>query len=282
MITFKKIYESIFHSFRVNGASILLWELKQEGIEKAIIVQRSWIYGLFVNIIVVILIILMIIQFYLKKEAYTSDIFFDTVSVVLFINTIGLIISGFFFLRFYKKNHKRLYSSLKWEKESEIEPIINIGDHVFTHFFNQMTGSYFIAIILLAINLYYYVFISPIAFGFLSFGDVCISVIQVVLMAYYRRRIIDLQMDYIIVIPGRVYFIDQTWVYKRVQTLRWYANIRLITSSFPNFFASLLNYGSIEIITKNDFSVETNVFHMHYIDNPIEIVNQMNQFLKPT
>ncbi len=87
-------------------------------------------------------------------------------------------------------------------------------------------------------------------------------------------------MDYIIVIPNRLYFIDQMGIFKRSQSIKWVTNIRLITSSYPNFLGSLCNYGTIEVMVKGDTPAISTSYHMRYVDNPIEIVNQINQLIE--
>lgn len=61
---------------------------------------------------------------------------------------------------------------------------------------------------------------------------------------------IDLEMDYILVIPNRIYFVDQIGIYERSQSIKWVTNIRLITSNYPGFLGSLCNYGTIEVAVK--------------------------------
>lgn len=87
---------------------------------------------------------------------------------------------------------------------------------------------------------------------FSAISEIFFLIVQIILVGYYRRRMIDLEMDYIIIIPNRVYFVDQIGIHKRTQSIKWVTNIRLITSSFPNLLGSLCNYGTIEIVVRND------------------------------
>lgn len=59
MITFRKIYELLFSSFRVSNSRDLLNELEQEKTEKIIIIKRSWIYGLFMSFIFILIVIIL-------------------------------------------------------------------------------------------------------------------------------------------------------------------------------------------------------------------------------
>ena len=91
---------------------------------------------------------------------------------------------------------------------------------------------------------------------------------------------IDLEMDYVLIIPNRVYFIDQIGIHKRTESIKWVTNIRLITSSYPNFLGSLFNYGTIEIIVKSDTPAIATTYHMRYVDHPTETVNQINTLIE--
>ncbi len=59
MITFRKIHEFIFSSFQVNNMSQFLHDLEVEKVEKVIIVKRSWIFGLFMSLIFIIVLAIM-------------------------------------------------------------------------------------------------------------------------------------------------------------------------------------------------------------------------------
>lgn len=279
MITFRRIYESLFHSFRTLGGTIFLDELQTENIQKVIVIQRSWIYGFFVSLLLPIIIGISGVDawYILTSPVSIPRVFLLGFGGIILISTIGLSLAGIIFLRYYRKSHKKLFEINEASDLSSIRDNINMSDRVFAHFFSQITGVYFISIFTL-IFLIWITLISGSAFAFTGITLIFVTLIQCILIVYYRRKMIDLQMDYIFVVPGKVYFIDQKGISERTEAMRLYTNLRLVVSSYPNWLGSLMNYGSIEIVAKNDFNT-LNSFNMHYIDRPAETVVQINRFI---
>ena len=280
MITFKRIYESLFHSFRTLGGTMFLDELTTENIQKVVVIQRSWIYGFFVSLLLPIIMGISGADawYILTSPASIPRILLLSFGGIMLMNMIGLSLAGVIFLRYYRKSHKKLFEINQASDLSTVRSNINMSDRVFAHFFSQITGAYFISIITLLI-LIWITLVSGSTFVFTGLILTFLTLVQCILIVYYRRKMIDLQMDYIFVVPGKVYFIDQKWVSERTEAMRLYSNLRLVVSSFPNWFGSFMNYGSIEIVAKNDFTTTMNSFNMHYIDRPVETVRQINQFI---
>lgn len=113
---------------------------------------------------------------------------------------------------------------------------------MFARFFNRVTLGYFLFIVATLFEVYYLVFVSGNYASFVPYLDILLLLIQVLLIAYYRARMIDLEMDYILVIPGKVYFIDQIGVHTNMQTLQLMSNIKIIQSSYPNFLGSFFDF----------------------------------------
>ena len=141
MITFRAIYEKLFHSFRTMSATNFLDELKSEKIEKVIILQRSWIYGLFVNLLLPIIIVISVIDFSLIRtyEIVTLHPLFLIVGGLFILSSLGLTVTGIAFLRFYRENHRRLYEITETSDIALVRANILMSDRVFSHFFNQIT-----------------------------------------------------------------------------------------------------------------------------------------------
>jgi hypothetical protein len=49
--------------------------------------------------------------------------------------------------------------------------------------------------------------------------DTLVILIEIALLRQYRKRMIDLEMDYNIVIPGKIFFINQSGLLSSIQTL---------------------------------------------------------------
>lgn len=107
MITFRKIYEFIFSSFRIGNMSSFLDELDQEKIHKLIVIKRSWIYGFFVNLIFVIILGVMGVNIYFIAMSYSSPLLAYIMIGLVVINVIFGVISSILYLSRFRKIHKK-------------------------------------------------------------------------------------------------------------------------------------------------------------------------------
>jgi hypothetical protein len=280
MITFRKIYEIIFSSFRVSNSRDLLNELEQEKVENIIIIKRSWIYGLFMSLIFILILITLGINISLMIINYSSlYIFYGFVGVIV-INVILIIYSGIRYVIRFRKAHDRKSMLTGVHDIAIVKTAIQEEEIIFNSFFNQITLNYFLFFIITIGYLYYLIIWNGEFTNPYSLAELFFLIIQIILVGFYRRHMIDLEMDYVLVVPNRVYFVDQIGIHRRTQSIKWVTNIRLITSSYPNFLWSLCNYGTIEVIVKNDTPAIAESYHMRYVNNPIEIVNQINMLIE--
>lgn len=79
--------------------------------------------------------------------------------------------------------------------------------------------------------------------------DVLIISLEVVFLKMYRKRMMDLEMDYNIVVPGKIYFVNQSGVLSTIQTIES-DKIKTVKSSFPSKIASFFDYGTVDILTE--------------------------------
>ncbi len=280
MITFRKIYELLFSSFRVSNSRDLLNELEQEKTEKIIIIKRSWIYGLFMSFIFILIVIILGININLIIINHSSlYILYGFVGIII-INVIWIIYSGIRYVIRFRKAHNRKSMLTGVHDIATVKTAIQEEEIIFNSFFNQITFNYFLFFIITIWYLYHLIIWNGDFTNPYSLAELLFLIIQIILVGFYRRQMIDLEMDYVLVMPNRVYFVDQIWIHRRTQSIKWVTNIRLITSSYPNFLWSLCNYGTIEVIVKNDTPAIAESYHMRYVANPIEIVNQINMLIE--
>ncbi len=185
------------------------------------------------------------------------------------------------YLYFFRKLHKRDGILAGTHDIIPIKAAIQKEESAFISFFNQITTSYILMILVTLFNVYYTLYLDVNPFGIATVSEVFFYGIQIYLIHSYRNQMINLEMDCVIIVPNRVYFINQIGVYKRTQTIKWVNNIRIISSSYQGFFGSLFNYGAIEIMIKGDTPALAITYHMRYVDQPIEIVNQINVLIEP-
>lgn len=198
-------------------------------------------------------------------------------------NISHIIYSGFLYLIYFRHTHHdgNLIQEI-WTMEINAHREAEI----FTRFFNHVTVSYFLFIILVLLEIAYLLWIVPDYTDTMVWVHITFLSLLIGFIALYRRRMIDLDMDYVVVVPGKLYFIDQVGVHRGNQTLKLVKDILIIKGSYASFIGSFLNYGTIEISTKFDRDIMVSdtpnlldMLHMHYVQGPIETANAMNQIL---
>lgn len=281
MISFKRIYELIFKSFRIRSASHFLDELSKEKIHAMIIIKRSWIYGFFVSLIFLLILIVLLINIYFISIHYTSlIILYILMGWISYCIILGVYTSIRYLYQF-RKLHRRDGALTGIHDIELIKTTIKEEEEAFISFFNQITTSYILMILMVICNIYYISYLDPKPFDMITFGEIFFFLVQIALIHYYRKYMIDLEMDYVIIIPNRVYFIDQIAIYKRNETIKWVSNIRVISSTYQWILGSIFDYGTIEIMIKWDTPALVMTYHMRFVDQPIAIVNQINLLIEP-
>ena len=79
--------------------------------------------------------------------------------------------------------------------------------------------------------------------------DTLVIIIEIYFLRYFRKRMMDLEMDYNVVVPGKMYFVNQSGILSTIQTIES-DKIKTVQSSFPSKIASFFNYGTINILTE--------------------------------
>ncbi len=93
----------------------------------------------------------------------------------------------------------------------------------------------------------------------------------------YRKHMIDLEMDFNVVVQGKMFFINQSGVLSNTQTLES-DKIKTIKSTFPNALASFFNFGNIDILTEGDQG-SLGAMQMFYVTSPAKVVNSIQTLL---
>lgn len=90
---------------------------------------------------------------------------------------------------------------------------------------------------------------------------------------------IDLEMDFNMVVPGKIFFVNQTGVLSSVQSIES-GKIKTVRSLFPNKIASFFNYGTIDILTEGDTTDMLGTMTMYYVTDPDGVVASIQTILK--
>lgn len=79
--------------------------------------------------------------------------------------------------------------------------------------------------------------------------DTLIMIMEIVFLSMFRKRMMDLEMDYNIIVPGKVFFVNQSGVLSSIQTIES-DKIKTVRSSYPSKLASFFDYGTVDILTE--------------------------------
>lgn len=104
-------------------------------------------------------------------------------------------------------------------------------------------------------------------------------IMEMVFLKMYRKRMMDLEMDYNVVVPGKIFFVNQSGVLSSVQSLES-DKIKTVRSAFPSKIASFFNYGNVEILTEWDNQAMMGTMSMYYVTDPDGIVTDIQSLLK--
>ncbi len=84
-------------------------------------------------------------------------------------------------------------------------------------------------------------------------------------------------MDYNILVQGKIFFVNQSWLLSVIQTIEW-DKIKTVQSIFPSKLASFFNYGNIHILTEGDTAM-IGTMNMYYVTNPDKAVALIQSFI---
>ncbi len=101
--------------------------------------------------------------------------------------------------------------------------------------------------------------------------DIIVIIVEIGLLRQYRKRMMDLEMDYNVFIPWKIFFINQSSLLSTIQTIEW-EKIKTVQSIFPSKIASFFNYGTINVLTEGD-SAMIGTMSMYYVTNPDKAVS---------
>jgi len=88
----------------------------------------------------------------------------------------------------------------------------------------------------------------------------------------------DLEMDYNIVVPWKIFFVNQSGVLSSIQTIES-DKIKTVRSMFPSKIASFFNYGTVDILTEGDTQAMIGTMSMYYVTDPDWVVTNIQSLL---
>jgi hypothetical protein len=275
MFNFIRIYEALFKSFNVSADTELVSLLEADWIKNLMIIKRSWIFGLFKSWIFLLIILVMCLNVFLIYLNFEGS----TESWILIWILVFAILYWFLSVFIYFRKFKHIY----WERAiicdtASKKQQLMTWDEAFKKFFNQTIFNYFVVLWITAYIAYYIIFIAWFMKAWIyGFLNIFFLLAQIFLSIKFKKRMLDLEMDFAIVIPGKIMFYNQSNLQRSEATINS-EKIKTITSEYAWLFWSMLNYWDVTVMTEWD---EANVWEMklHYIPFPTETVYEINELL---
>lgn len=280
MINFIKIYEFFFKSsFNVRWDTELTKQYWKDWHKYALIIKRSWIYWLYTSISLVWAFFIMLVNMYLAYLSIDNETVRYTVITFLWLNILFATYSSIKYLMHFKRIS---WKSNFIEDISSLEKKSHEWDILFIRFFNQATLNYFLFIWLIVFHIINFAFnfnkweswLYQIWFWIL---DILLLSVQAWLIQRYRKRMIDLEMDFNIVIKWKIIFANQTNMISNRQTIDW-NKIKTIKSSYPSKLLAFFRVWNIEILTEWD---QNNLWamSMFFVNEPDKTVQMITKAL---
>ncbi len=207
MIPFHRIYSFLFKSFDINSETDTIKRLQSDGIERIMIIKRSWIFALAMFWIPLTILALAGANIWIALQYYSDEVLRFTLIGGVSISVMLFIISVVSYIRHFRKiydipNVRNDISTLIEELEQ--------GDRYFIRFFNQTILNQWILLGLIVWGIGYYVTHTNNDWNLMVLVDGGLLFIEWFLLGRYRKRMMDLEMDYNIIIPGKIIFVNQS------------------------------------------------------------------------
>lgn len=283
MINFRKIIEFLFKSFDISWDTKLIEKLESEGIRFLMLIKRHWIFWILKSWRVVSVLIIAFINAYLLFSEEWHTIISTIIWIFLLINVFyWILIICIYIIRFYKIQWNEpyiedIYSCLKKSKDSDI---------IFTRFFNQ---TIFLLLSLVWITIFAsFTAISSLiiewwdtllwATRFWAWAiNAVLFIIQLGLFYSYLQNMINLEMDFNVIIPWKILFYNQNGLLGTSQSMNA-DKIKTMNTKYSGLFGSFFNYWDIIILTEWD--KENNwEMRMDYIWNPTKTVKEVQKVI---
>lgn len=278
MIPFDKIYSWLFKSFNIHGETDLVENLIQNGYTHMMIIKRSWIFGLFTLWIPLTILCLSATSIWIAYYSISIPIVQNTVIIGNILMSIILVISSLRYIVHFRRTHA--FTGI-WRDPNELSKQLAQWDAYFVRFFNWSITNQFILFFTIIAEI---ALILVIGFDNISdhiwilLTDTFVMITEIAFLKKYRKRMMDLEMDYNIIVPGKVFFVNQSGILSSVQTIES-DKIKTVRSTFPSKIASFFNYGTVDILTEWDNITMMGSMSMYYVQDPDGVVNNIELLL---
>lgn len=277
MIPFHIIYSWLFKSFNISGETELIDRLINDGYQKLMIVKRSWIFALFVLWLPIVILFLSGLSIYIAQTSVRIDYIKYTIIGGNMLMSIILVISSWNYIRHFREIQS---TATVTDNLEELRKNLQKWDNYFINFFNASITNQFILFITMIGEIILVILFQKQLWDhfWILTTDLLVMIMEIVFLKMYRKRMMDLEMDYNVIVPGKIYFVNQSGVLSSIQTIES-DKIKTVRSSFPSKIASFFNYGTVDVLTEWDTQAMMGTMSMYYVTNPDEIVSGIQSLL---
>ncbi len=276
MIPFHKIYSAIFKSFDLQSETNTIQHLIKDGVSRVLIIKRSWIYALALIWIPLIILIVgganIVTAMLYHKDALVAYSLIGGVSISLLL----FILSVWSYLVHFRAIYSR--ASIRTDFTTLLEDL-HAWDKYFMRFFDQTVLNQIILIILMIWSGASYFWHMRESWSAIIWLDIILLLLQWIFLWKYRKHMIDMEMDYNIVIPWKIMFVNQSGMLSSVNTIES-DKVKTVSAKYSGWIGSFFNFGTIEIMTEWD-SNSTGTLPMYYVTAPNETARLIQSMLDP-
>ena len=218
MIPFDKIYSWLFKSFNISGETEIVDRLVQSGHKEILVIKRSWIFALLMLWIPLVILMLSGLSIWIAIDSIDIPVIQYTLIIGNILMSTILTWSTVNYIRYFRSTHHeaQVTSDIRALKHE-----LSMGDHYFRSFFNWSITNQFILVLIILIEI-----ILIIIYGdqigehfWVLAADTFVIFSEIVLIRHFRKRMMDLEMDYNIVVAGKIFFVNQSGLLSTVQTI---------------------------------------------------------------
>ena len=241
------------------------------------IIKRSWIFALFLLWIPIVILGLSGMSIWIAYDSIDVIVIKYTLISGNLLMSLILVVSSITYIRHFRRVHGE--PSIINDPQSLSDNLAQ-GDRYFRSFFNwSITNQFILVGIIFAEIVLLLLYGKQVGEHFWILAtDTFVILLEVFFLRHFRKRMMDLEMDYNVIVPGKIFFVNQSGVLSTVQTIES-DKIKTVQSLFPNKLASFFNFGTINVLTEGDTQAMMGTMSMYYVTNPDGVVASIQSLL---
>lgn len=279
MLNFRKTFEFLFKSFDISWDTKTIEKMEQEWVRFLMVIKRHWLYTVIHSWRVIVVAVVAVINAYLL-------VFSDTIHTYSSYTIAGILLFSVFYWTVIVINYIAKYYRLQGSKPY-IEDIYSCiaknkeSDDVFTSVFNQTVLILFLLIGTAAFTSVTSI-MSMLDGGTLSFGvnigNTLLVFLQIGLFYGYLDIMINTEMDFKIIVPGKILSFNQRGMFGDTQSMNS-DKIKTMNTKYPWFLASFLNFWNVIVLSEWDLHNNGEMV-IDYVWDPVKSVKEMEKVLR--